>query len=152
MDYFNDLISTGSMNLFLIQEKGKNGYYAESLDNGVVCYISNLTNRINFLSDEKLITYNSKIPLEKLFQLIKKNRKDIPDTNAPKDEIKEFFRSIVPEYNEKRVLIKYLRQIINQFALLLTYEKNNKTSKYISDKWVGQDPKSMRVVKKLKIA
>jgi hypothetical protein len=139
MDYFNDLISTDCMNLFLIQEKGKNGYYAESLDNGVVCYISNLTNRINFLSDEKLVTYNSKVPLENLFQLMKRHKKDIPNTNAPKNEIKKFFRSIVPEYNEKRVLIKYLRQIINQFTLLLVYEKNNKTSKHISDKWDEQD-------------
>ena len=152
MEYFNKLITTRNMNLFLIQEKGKNGYYAESLENGIVCYISNNTNQISFLQTEKLITYTGHIPLEILFDKMKANKNDMPASNAHKEEIKGFFRKIVPEYNEKRVLIKYLRKIIYQFEILNRYQYNLKKTKSISEKWTLQKSSALQVVNKLKLA
>lgn len=151
MENFNQLISTGNMNLYIVHVKGKSGYYAEALENGNVCFLPFMTNQINFLKEEKLKTYHSEIPMNELFLQIKNHINEIPAFDAHKDEIKTFFRKVVPEYNEKRVLIKYLRKLIYQFSNWSNYMESKKNTKSLSDKWLKQNAPKMSI-EKLKLA
>lgn len=132
---YHELITTGGIDLYIVKERGKNGYYAESLDNGTVKYLSDLAHNVTFLIDEKMPTYNNHMSIRGLFNLMETHQGSIPKYDAPKEEVKSFFRLAVPNYNEKRILIKTLRKYLNYFCLIKKYKNSKRETESLFIEW-----------------
>jgi len=114
---------TGKPGLYKILSQNKTSLVVESLldkKRRPVTFRQQLT----ALKDIAIYTYDEEIPLKNVFKSIfdKENGLTSVSTKANKQELLDYFREILPEFDEERVYISTIKKIINWYNLLF----NNK--------------------------
>ena len=107
---------SGQPGLFKLVTETKNSIIVESLLTGkrIPAYS---TSKISTLSDISIFTETGEILLTELFVRVKKSEKLI-SPKATSDEIKAFFKEVLPEYDKDRVYVSDMKKILQWYQLL----------------------------------
>lgn len=115
-----DIISIpGIGGLFKVVAQSKNGFIVESLVDNKRMPI-NSSQRISSLADIAVFTKNEDMPLKDVFKKIQETdgAKLSVDPKADQKILKEYFKKIVPEFDEERVYASDMKKILVWYELL----------------------------------
>ena len=126
---------SGKSGLFRVISKTSTTVIIESLiDKKRTVIYSN--NQANLLEEIGIYTYNDTIPLNEILTTIAKKTKCGPCINhkSSKEDLTNFFREILPEYDEDRVYISDIKKVIQWYNImqsvdLIKIPKNKKENK-----------------------
>lgn len=134
-----EIISVPGMNgLFKIIANNKNGFIVESLQDGKRTMIS-ANQRIMTLSDISVFTKDGEIPLRDVFkkaQEVSGTKLEVDPKGDPK-KLKEYFKKIVPEFDEEKVYASDIKKMIAWFEILkdkIDFSKEESAEVDIDDK------------------
>lgn len=115
-----DIISISGMSgLYKVVAQSKSGFIVESIADGKRTSV-NAAQRISTLGDISVYTTADELPLREVFLKIKQVDGDKPgvDAKATNDELKGYFKKIVPEFDEERVYTSDIKKIVGWYDLL----------------------------------
>lgn len=121
---------TGRPGLFKVISTTNKSIIVEALTDGKRRSISNQS-QANMLEEISLYTYNDAKPLTEIFDVIaikEKGKETINHKTSPKDLI-NYFREILPEYDEDRVYISDIKKVIQWYNLLQSLNLINSKKK-----------------------
>ena len=110
---------SGKPGLFKIISRSNNTVIIESLtDQKRTAIYSH--NQANLLDEIGIYTYNDTIPISDIFTEIAKKTSCGPSINhkSSKDELMNYFRDILPEYDENRVYISDIKKVIQWYNIM----------------------------------
>ena len=139
MEFDKILSVSGKPGLYELKTQTRGGVLAQSLIDGRKIQV-NLRNNISILSEISIYTYTEEVPLKEIFHKIyqkTEGQKSI-DHKSPKKELENYFREILPEYDEDRVYQSDLKKIIQWYNILIEndftdFEDEEKSNKEKSD-------------------
>ncbi|NPA37246.1 MAG: hypothetical protein GXO47_10405 [Chlorobi bacterium] len=129
---------SGHGGLFKMVSQAKNSIIVESLVDGkrMPAYA---TSRISALEDISVFTEEGDVKLEEVFKKIfeKENgEKAINPKKASSGELKDYFESVLPDYDRDRVYVSDIKKILSWYNLLIekdlidiSEDNDNKTEK-----------------------
>ncbi|HML84816.1 MAG TPA: DUF5606 domain-containing protein [Bacteroidales bacterium] len=114
---------SGKSGLFKLVSQAKRGVIVESLTDGKR-FPAFLNDRISSLEEISIYTTSEDKPLKEVFEIIKEKYNNQPVTGVGKEnkDIKEFFGSILPDYDSERVYVSDMKKVLNWYNQLA--EKN----------------------------
>lgn len=117
-----DIVSiSGQPGLHLIIGKRANGLIVETLDASKRRFPTSLTQKVSILEDISIYTYEGDIKLIEVFrnlhQLVN-NGFELVGKNNSNDEVKAFFRKVVPEYDEEKVYVSDMLKVSLWYQIL----------------------------------
>ena len=126
---------SGKPGLFKVISKSNNTVIIESLtDKKRTAIYSH--NQANLLDEIGIYTYNDTVPISDIFIKIAEKTSCGPSINhkSSKDDLINFFREILPEYDEDRVYISDIKKVIQWYNImqsvnLIKIQKNKKENK-----------------------
>ena len=126
---------SGKPGLFKVISKSNNTVIIESLtDKKRTAIYSH--NQANLLNEIGIYTYNDTVPISDIFTKIAEKTSCGPSINhkSSKDDLINFFREILPEYDEDRVYISDIKKVIQWYNImqsvdLIKIQKNKKENK-----------------------
>lgn len=119
-----DIIAiSGKPGLFEIKAQAKNRIIASSLINGKKIPVMAL-NTVSSLNEISIYSIKDDLPLAEVFKSmhIHKESISVVAEDASDEELKSYFKKVVPNYDENRVYASNIKKIVQWFHLL---EKNN---------------------------
>lgn len=120
MEFDKILSISGKPGLYELKTQTRGGILAQSLVDGKKTQV-NLRNNISILSEISIYTYASEVTLKEIFNRIYKKtegQKSI-DHKSSKKELENYFREILPEYDEDRVYQSDIKKIIQWYNILI---------------------------------
>ena len=128
---------SGKPGLFKVISRSNNNVIIESLIEKKRTAIYS-HNQANLLDEIGIYTYNDTIPLSEIFTEIAKKTNCGPSINhkSSKTELTNYFRDILPEYDEERVYISDIKKVIQWYNSMQSLKmiKLEKTKKKESKK------------------
>jgi hypothetical protein len=115
-----DVISISGMSgLYKIVAQSKSGFIVESVADGKRSPVSS-TQRISTLGDISIFTTKDEMPLREVFLKIRETDGDKPgvDSKAGNDDLKKYFKKIVPDFDEERVYPSDIKKVVTWYDLL----------------------------------
>lgn len=114
-----DIISVPGMSgLFKVVGNNKTGFIVESIIDNKRSMISS-NQRIMTLVDIGVYTNDEEMPLNEVFLKIQQSGKDNTiDVKADVKKLRDFFKSVVPEYDEARVYDSDIKKMLSWYLLL----------------------------------
>jgi hypothetical protein len=111
---------SGQPGLFKLVSEAKNSIIVESLLTGkrMPAYS---TSKISTLSDISVFTETGEVQLKEVFKRIKEDGSAV-SPKASNNEVKNYFETVLPEYDRERVYISDMKKILQWYVLLM--EKN----------------------------
>ena len=106
--------------LFKLVTKTRNGFIAESLIDGKRLSV-NLSRNVSLLSEIAIYTLTEEVPLQKVLKQIKtkeKGDKTSISHKDSKDDLEEYFFSVLQDYDEDRVYVSDIKKIIRWYNIL----------------------------------
>jgi hypothetical protein len=115
-----DIIAiSGESGLYKFIAQGKNAIIVEHLEtrNRKSAYSSA---KVSSLEDIAIFTDNEDIPLGKVFDKIfeKENGGPAIDSKLSSEELRDYFETVLPEYNRDKVYISDIRKLIQWYNIL----------------------------------
>lgn len=114
---------TGKPGLYKNVAQSKNGVIVESISDGKRFPVF-ANDKISSLEEISIFTTGDDIPLKVVFKQIFGNEKGGPaiDTRSGDKVLREYFKTVVPEYDEERVYVSHIRKILMWYNLLHTHQ------------------------------
>lgn len=115
-----DILSiSGKGGLFKFIAQARNGIVVESLEEKKR-HVAPATAQVSSLDDIAIFTDSEDVPLADIFLVIheQKDGKETISHKASNEELKSYFREIVPEYDEDRVYVSDIRKVVQWYNLL----------------------------------
>lgn len=115
-----DIISIpGTGGLFKVVAQSKNGFIVESLTDQKRMPI-NTSQRISSLVDIAVFTTGDDLPLKQVFKKIQETdgNKLTVDPKSDAKILKEYFKKIVPDFDEERVYASDMKKILSWYEML----------------------------------
>ena len=115
-----DVISISGMSgLYKIVAQSKSGFIVESVGDGKRSPVSS-AQRISTLGDISIFTQKEEVPLREVFLKIKESSGDkIPvSQKSDSDALRDYFKTIVPEFDEERVYTSDIKKVVAWYELL----------------------------------
>jgi hypothetical protein len=122
MAELKDIVSiSGQPGLHLIIGKRANGLIVETMDASKRRFPTSLTQKVSILEDISIYTYEGDIKLIEVFrnlhQLVNDGF-DLVSKNNSNEEVKAFFRKVVPEYDEEKVYVSDMLKVSLWYQIL----------------------------------
>lgn len=120
MEFDKILSISGKPGLYELKSQTRTGVVAQSLVDGKKIQV-NLRNNISLLSEISIYTYEDEISLKAVFQRIfeaTEGKKSI-DHKSSKTDLENYFREILPEYDEDRVYQSHIKKVIQWYNILI---------------------------------
>lgn len=113
------LAISGKPGLYELKIQTRTGFVAESLLDGKKITVG-LRSNVSLLSEIAVYTYTEEIRLSEVFKAIATKENDgIAISHKESDSnLKEYFREILPEFDEDRVYTSDIKKILNWYNLL----------------------------------
>ena len=121
MDLKKIVAIAGYPEVFKVIKEARKGLIVESLQTGKRMQAF-ITYKISSLEDIAIFTQDGEIPLKDVFKRIweKENKGKAPDPkNLSKDEIKNYFEQILPEYDRNKVYVSDMKKVLRWYNMLL---------------------------------
>ncbi len=111
----------GRSGLYKVVSKGKNSVIVESLTDGKRGPLYS-NNQANMLEEIGIYTYNDTKPLSEIFDDIakKENCKQSISHKSSKDDLTNYFREILTDYDEERVYISDIKKVFQWYNIMQT--------------------------------
>jgi len=111
----------GRSGLYKVISKGKNSVIIESLTDGKRGPLYS-DNQANMLGEIGIYTYNDTKPLSEIFDDIakKENCKQSISHKSSKDDLTNYFREILTDYDEERVYISDIKKVFQWYNIMQT--------------------------------
>ena len=111
----------GKPGLYKVVSKGKNSVIVESLTDGKRGPLYS-NNQANMLEEIGIYTYNDTKPLSEIFDEIakKENYKQSISHKSSKDDLTNYFREILTDYDEERVYISDIKKVFQWYNIMQT--------------------------------
>jgi len=120
MDLSKILSISGKNGLFKLISQGKNNFIVESLEDKkrIPAFQSE---GVSTLDNISIYTYDDPIELGKVFQAIYlKQEKQLLEYKGLTDtQMRDFFKEVVPEYDETRVFVSNIKKVYQWYNILL---------------------------------
>ncbi len=130
----------GKPGLYKVVSKGKNSVIIESLTDGKRGPLYS-NNQANMLEEIVIYTYNDTKPLSEVFDKIakKENYKQSISHKSSKDDLTNYFREVLTDYDEERVYISDIKKVIQWYNTiqkhgLIELPKKKKETKGTTEK------------------
>jgi len=113
------LAISGKPGLFELKVQTRSGFVAESLLDGKKITVG-LRSNVSLLSEIAVYTYTEEVKLVEVFKAIATKENDGPAISHKETEnnLKSYFREILPEFDEDRVYASDIKKIINWYNIL----------------------------------
>ena len=113
------LAISGHSGLFRLVAEPKNSIIVESLDTNKRIPVSS-TSKISSLEKITIYTKAGNTPLKEVFKAIseKENSGAAIDPKLPENKLKEYFESILPDYDKDRVYTSDIKKILLWYNIL----------------------------------
>jgi hypothetical protein len=113
------LAISGKPGLYELKVQTRTGFVAESLLDGKRITVSMRSN-VSLLSEIAVYTYSEEVRLAEVFKAIATKENDGLAISHKEDDtkLKEYFREILPEFDEDRVYTSDIKKIFNWYNLL----------------------------------
>lgn len=112
---------SGKPGLYELKAQTRGGFIAESMLDGKKISV-NMRHNVSLLSEIAVYTYTEEVPLREIFQKIKEkeNGGEAISHKESKQKLEDYFREILPEYDEDRVYISDIKKILQWYNLLIS--------------------------------
>lgn len=112
---------SGKPGLYELKAQTRGGFLAESMLDGKKISV-NMRNNVSLLSEIAIYTYTEEVPLREVFQKIyeKENGGEAISHKESKEKLEEYFREVLPEYDEDRVYASDIKKIFQWYNLLVS--------------------------------
>lgn len=113
------LAISGKPGLYELKAQTRTGFVAESLLDGKRITVSMRSN-VSLLSEIAVYTYSEEVRLAEVFKAIatKENNGTTISHKEEDAKLKDYFREILPEFDEDRVYTSDIKKIFNWYNLL----------------------------------
>lgn len=120
MDISKILSISGRPGLWEMKAQTRGGVLAESLLDGKKVPV-NIKHNISILSEIAIYTYTDEVPLREVFQKIgeKENFQACIDPKSSKNVLVDYFREILPEFDEDRVYASDIKKVLQWYNILI---------------------------------
>lgn len=110
---------SGKPGLYQIITQTRTGFVVESLLDGKKLSL-NLRSNVSLLSEISIYTYNEEVKLSELLKTIalKENKGQTISHKEDKAVLENYFREILPEYDEERVYFSDIKKVLSWYNLL----------------------------------
>lgn len=107
----------GGLHKYISQ--ARNGLIVENIETGKRIGIPTSA-QVSSLGDIAIYTYDKEVPLKVVFKSIAEKVQSGPalSAKASNDEIKSFFASVLPDYDQERVYVSNMKKVIQWYNLL----------------------------------
>jgi hypothetical protein len=119
-----DILSiTGKPGLFKTVAQAKNGVIVESISDGKRFQVF-ANDKISSLEEISIFTNADDLPLKEVIKRIydKENGAVAADPKSDDKSMREYFASVVPEYDQERVYVSHIRKILAWYNLLNSHQ------------------------------
>lgn len=115
------LAITGQSGLFKVISRGSKNLIVESLLTGKRMP-AHSTNKIISLEDIAIYTENGEKPLKEVLKLVaeKEQSQQSIDPKSSNDVLKNYFKEILPDYDDNRVYVSDIKKVITWYNVLQT--------------------------------
>ena len=98
----------------------QNGMVVMDLDSGKKRFVSMRKHQFSPLETIAIYTTADTVPLSDLFQIMKSKHPEIPivPAESDNDELRHYFKEIVPDYDDQRVFPRDIKRVIKWFHYL----------------------------------
>lgn len=112
---------SGKPGLYELKAQTRGGFVAESMLDGKKISV-NMRHNVSLLSEIAIYTYTEEVPLREVFQKIydKENGGEAIKHKESKPKLEEYFREVLPDYDEDRVYISDIKKIFQWYNLLIS--------------------------------
>jgi hypothetical protein len=114
---------SGKGGLFRVLKPTKGGVILESLDETKIKIVASASQKLSLLKEISIYTTTQKgtVSLEEVLQKIHKDfGNDIGLTpESDPNELKSFFKSVLPEYDESRVYVSDIKKLVKWYQIIL---------------------------------
>ncbi len=113
------LAISGKPGLFELKLQTRTGFVAESLLDGKKITVGMRSN-VSLLSEIAVYTYSEEIRLSEVFKAIATKENDGPALSHKEDDskIRDYFREVLPEFDEDRVYTSDIKKVLNWYNIL----------------------------------
>lgn len=119
MDLSQILAVSGLPGLFKMVGNRSNGLIVEDLETGKGRFCSSRKHQFTPLESIAIYTISDTIPLKDVFEkLKKKDPQQIPTRQSKDDEIKAYFKEVIPDYDKDKVYIKDMKKLFTWYSFL----------------------------------
>ena len=110
---------SGLPGLYRVLTQTKSGFIVESLQDKKRTPVSS-TQRISMLDDISIFTITDDIPLKEVLLKVREyaESNEVISAKSSSSELKSFFKSIIPDFDEERVYTSDIKKIINWYGLV----------------------------------
>ncbi len=110
---------SGKPGLYELKIQTRTGFVAESLLDGKKITVGMRSN-VSLLSEIAIYTYSEEVRLSEVFKAIATKENDGLALSHKEDDakIREYFREVLPEFDEDRVYTSDIKKILNWYNLL----------------------------------
>ena len=133
----------GHSGLFKVVSQSKFGLIVESLIDGrrMPAYTSQ---KVSALADISIFTTDEDAPLSEVFKKIyeKENGKEAIDAKSSNEELKKYFKEVLPEYDEDRVYVSDIKKVISWYNLLHGKDLLNKPEEEPEEESSAEEPEA----------
>ena len=111
---------SGKPGLYKLTTQTRAGFLAESMVDGKKISVSTRHN-VSLLSEIAIYTLTEELPLREVFLKIskKENGGEAISHKVSKDQLEEYFFSVLPDYDEDRVYPSDIKKVIQWYNLLI---------------------------------
>ena len=120
--YLNEIVSVaGKPGLHKLVGKRSNGLIVESLNGDKKRFPTSLTQKVSFLSDISMYTYDGDKKLEDILKILHEKvgaGLELVTKKNSGEEIQSFFRKVVEDFDEDQVYNSDIVKLVNWYTLL----------------------------------
>ena len=116
---------SGKPGLYRMLSRGNNMFIVETIDathKRIPVYNSD---KIVLLDDIAIYTDTEEVPLRQVFQLLYEKTQGVLPFNIKEttpEDMKEYFESVLPDYDKERVYITHIKKIYSWYNILVANE------------------------------
>lgn len=117
------LTISGKPGLYRLLSRGHNMFIVETVDTAHKRIPIYNSDKIVLLDDIAIYTDDEEVPLRKVFQLLYDKEGGILPFNLKEttpEELKEYFESILPDYDKERVYLTHIKKIYSWYNILVS--------------------------------
>lgn len=106
----------GQPGLFKFVAQANSGVVVESLSTGKR-NMYGMNARLTSLSDISIYTADEELPLLKVLESMRETlgESDAPNSKSKPDSLKEFFNTVIPEYDRDRFYVSHMKKIVEWY-------------------------------------
>jgi hypothetical protein len=150
MEYRQIVAVTGLSGLYQLMSTKNDGAIVRSLADKSIKFVSARIHHITPLESIEIYTTGENVRLHEVLEQIKANDSQVKELNSKKDDkaIKEYFRTVLPNFDEARVYNSDIRKVLKWYELLKANDLLNfdyltapaEESAMVEDATVAEEP------------